>query len=51
MRFVNDIIHEFNTTQTNRDIEFIITPWHFEVKKKTVLAEIPCCLKYESLSK
>ena len=41
MRFVNSVIHEFTTAQTNEDIEFIIPPWLFEVKKKTVLVEIP----------
>ena len=51
MRFVNSVIHEFTTAQTNEDIEFIIPPWLFEVKKKIVLAEIPYCLKNENSSK
>ena len=51
MRFVNSIIHEFTTVQTNEDIEFIIPPWLFEVKKKIVLVEVPYCLKNESSSK
>ena len=51
MHFVNSVIHEFTTAQTNEDIEFIIPPWLFEVKKKIVLVEIPYCLKNESSSK
>ena len=51
MPFVNSAIHEFTTTQTNRDIEFIITTWLFEVKKKIVFAEIPYCYKNENSSK
>ena len=27
MHFVNSVIHEFTTAQTNEDIEFILTPW------------------------
>ena len=48
MPFVNSMIHEFTTTQTNRDNGFIIPPWLFEVQKKTVLLEIPYCLKNEA---
>ena len=51
MSFVNSFIHEFTTTQTNEDIEFIMPTQLFEVKKKTVLVEIPYCLKNESSSK
>ena len=51
MRFVNSVIHEFTTAETNEDIEFIIPPWLFDVKKKIVLVEIPYCLKNEILSK
>ena len=51
MCFVNSVIHEFTTTQTNEGIEFIIPPWLFKVKKKIVLVEIPYCLKNESSSK
>ena len=36
MCFVNSIIHEFTPAQTNEDIDFIIPPWLFEVKKKIV---------------
>ena len=50
MRFVNSVIHEFTTTQINKDTEFIIPPWLFEVKRKIVLVEIPYCLKNESPS-
>ena len=48
MRFVNSVIHEFTTAQTNEDNELIIPPWLFEAKKKIVLVEIPYCLKNES---
>ena len=51
MCFVNNIIHELTTAQTNEDIEFIIPPWLIEVKKKIVLVEIPYCLKNENSSK
>ena len=51
MRFVNSLIHEFTTAQTNEVNAFIIPPWLFEVKKKIVLVEMPYCLKYESSSK
>ena len=51
MCFVNSFMHEFTTTQTNEDIEFIIPPRLFKVKKKIVLVEIPYCLKKESSSK
>ena len=51
MRFVNSLIHEFTTAQTNEDNEFTIPPWIFEVKNKVVLVEIPYCLKNESSSK
>ena len=51
VRFVNSFIHEFTTAQTNEDIEFIMPPWLFEVKKKIVLVEIPYCLKNKSPSK
>ena len=49
--FVNTVIHELTTAQTNEDNKFIISCWLFEVKKKTVLVEIPYCLKNESSSK
>ena len=51
MSFVNSVIHEFPTAQTNEDKGFIIPPWLFEVKKKIVHAEIPCYLKNENSSK
>ena len=51
IRFVNTVIHESTTTETNEDNEFIIPPLLFEVKKKIVLVEILCCLKNESSSK
>ena len=51
MRFVNNVIHEFTTAQTDEDIEFIIPPWLFEIKKKITLVEIPYCLMNESSSK
>ena len=48
MCFVNSVIHEFTTGQTN---VFIILRWIFKVKKKRVLKEIRYCLKNESSSK
>ena len=51
MHFVNSIIHEFNTAQTNEDNEFIIPTWFFEVKKKIIFVEITYCLKNKSSSK
>ena len=39
MSFVNSVIHEFTTAETNGDNECIILPWLFEVKKKVVLVE------------
>ena len=51
MHFVNSVIHEFTTAQTNEDIEFILSPWLFEVRKKIVLVELPYCLKNENSSK
>ena len=48
MRFVKSNIREFTTAQTNKENEFIILPWLFEVKKKIVLVQIPDCLKNES---
>ena len=50
MRFVNSVIHEFPTSQTNEYIEFIIPPRLFEATK-IVLVEIPYCLKNENSSK
>ena len=50
-RFINNVIHEFTTAQTNEDNEFIIPPWLFEVKKNIVPVEIPYRLKNESSSK
>ena len=51
MRFINSVIHEFTTAQTNEDNEFIIPPWLFEVKKNIVPVEIPYRLKNDSSSK
>ena len=51
MRFVNTAIHEFTTAQTNEEIEFIISHWLFEAKKKIDLVEIPSFLKNESSPK
>ena len=51
MSFVNSVIHEFPTAQTDEDEGFIIPPWLFEVKKKIVHVEIPCYLKNENSSK
>ena len=48
--FVNSIIHEFTTAQTNENNELIIPPWLFEVKKIT-LVKIPYGLKNERSSK
>ena len=45
MPFVNSIIHEFTTAQTNEANEFIIPLWLFEFQKKIVLVKIPYCLK------
>ena len=36
MPFVNSIIHDFTTAQTNEDSEFFIPPWVIEIKKKIV---------------
>ena len=36
MRFVNSIIHDFTTAQTNEDNEFFMPPWVIEIKKKIV---------------
>ena len=49
--FVNSVIQDFTTAQTNEDNEFIIPPWLFEVTKKIVLLEIPYYLNSESSSK
>ena len=51
LRFINSVIHEFTTAQTNEDNEFIIPPWLLEVKKNIVPVEIPYRLKNESSSK
>ena len=34
MHFVNNLMHEFTTTQTNEGNEFIIPPWLFEGQNK-----------------
>ena len=49
--FFNRVIREFTIAQKSEDNEFIIPPWLFEVKKKTVLVKVPYCLKNESSSK
>ena len=41
IRFVNSAIHAFTAVQANEDIEFIITPWLFEIKKKISHVEHP----------
>ena len=51
VRFIDSVIHDFTTAQTNEDNELIIPPWLFEIKKKIVLVEIPYCLKNKSSSK
>ena len=51
MRFVNSVIREFCTNQTNGDSEFTIRSWLFKVQKKIVLVEMPYCSENQSSSK
>ena len=51
MRFVNSVIREFSTNQTNGDNELTIQSWLFKDQKKIVLAEIRYCLENQSSSK
>ena len=43
MRFINNVINEFQKGKECGDESFIILPSLFEITKPIIFVEIPCC--------
>ena len=49
-RFINSVINNFQEKSDGTD-DYIIPPGFFDVPKKVVLVDIPCCPKNEEFPK